>query len=801
MLKNYLRIAFRNLARDKATTLINLSGLALGITSCLILFLLIDYHSGFDQYHSKKDRIYRIVTESDGNTERNYTAGVPAVLPDAFRNDFPEAEAVTFLSYRSGSLVTIPKQQGEPAKYEEKKGVTYAEPDFFRIFDRNILIGDGVKGLADPQTAVISKRLALKYFGKEDVMGEAVKFDNLEYKITAVMEDFPSNTDFPFDLMLSMSTIKKANEENGWNSINSDEQCYFILNEKIKISDVESRMGAFHKKYHDEENRSNQAFVIQPLREIHFDDRFGNFNYNTISRQMLMSLTVIALFLIITACINFINLTTAESVKRSREVGVRKALGSSRKQLILQFLGETSMITLIAVIASLVLTVGTLRFLNPFLELDLSLNLTTNVGLWIFLLTVAAIVAFLSGFYPSWVVSGFRVTQALKNQVSMRNSSGLNLRRALVVLQFFISQFFIIGTIVLISQMNYFRNKSLGFRKDAIVSVPIPEREKPGGVDGTSKMRVLREEVAALSGVEMASLSSTPPSSGSTSNTNFSMEGSEEDYRTQVKLIDGNYLSLYGLELVAGKNILDLDTARGFLVNERLASIAGFKNPEDIIGKNIKIWGRVLPVAGVVRNFHTVSLRSPIEPTILFNRIRSYETLSIKLTTLQAQDAISQIQKKWEATYPQFIFSYKFLDDEIEEFYESENKMSVLLSIFTFMAIFIGCLGLLGLTTFMANQKTKEIGVRKVMGASVGSIVMLFSKEFIFLIGFGFLLAGPVAWFVMNEWLNEFAYKITIGPSVFILGIGVTMLIALGTVGYRSFKAAVVNPADSLRSE
>src|SRR6185295_9685182 len=287
----------------------------------------------------------------------------------------------------------------------------------------------------------------------------------------------------------------------------------------------------------------------------------------------------------------------------------------------------------------------------------------------------------------------------------------------------------------------------------AIITIPIPEREEPGGVDGASKMRVLREEVARLSGVEMTSLSSTPPSSGSTSNTNFSMEGSDQDYRTQVKLIDGNYLKLFDLELVAGKNILDMDTAHGFLVNERLASIAGFPNPEEIIGKRIKMWGKVLPVEGVVKNFHTMSLREPIEATILFNRVRSFETLSVRLTATRAQDAISQIQKKWEATYPAFIFSYQFLDEEIAEFYESENKMSVLLSIFTFMAIFIGCLGLFGLTTFMANQKTKEIGVRKVMGASVGSIVMLFSREFIVLIAVGFLLAGPVSYYVMNEWL------------------------------------------------
>lgn len=316
-----------------------------------------------------------------------------------------------------------------------------------------------------------------------------------------------------------------------------------------------------------------------------------------------------------------------------------------------------------------------------------------------------------------------------------------------------------------------------------------------------SKMRTLRDETTRLAGVEMASLCNNPPSSGSVSGTDFQIEGKDDRFGTQVKLVDSHYLDLFGLTLVAGNNLADLDTAQGFIVNEKLSSMVGYTNPNDIIGKRIKMWGKNLPVVGVVKNFHTVSLEDPIEATIMLNRIRNYQTLSLKLNPATLQESIKQVQQKWEAAYPDFIFSYEFMDVQIKEFYEQEEKMSIMLTLFTCLAIFIGCLGLFGLATFMANQKTKEVGVRKVLGASVESIIVMFSKEYARLIVLGFLLAAPIAWFVMNKWLDKFAYKIEIGPSIFIAGLGITALIAVLTVGYKSFAAATANPVKSLRSE
>lgn len=804
MLKNYIKTAIRTLLRQRGTTLINISGLTIGIAASFILFILIQFHYSFDKFQSNYDRIYRIVTTSDGNTGSFHTPGIPTPLPPAFKLDFPEAEEVLFTQYQSGALILIPQESGENKKYQEGQGVVFTDPAVFKIFDRQVLVGDALKGLDEPNEAVISVSLAKKYFDKEDAVGEVIKFDNKEFKISAVVADPPRNTDLPFTLYLSYETIRKQNEEKGWGGIWSDEQCYFLLKEGESVAQLESRMDDFYKKHNPNENYDNQRFVIQPLSDIHFDERYGNYNYDVVPRVALLALGVVGLLLIITASINFVNLTTAESIKRSKEVGIRKTLGSSRKQLIFQFLGETSIVTFLAILVGFGIAQIGLTFLNPFLELNLTLNPLENFSFIIYVVTLFAGVSLFSGLYPAFVISGFKPASALKNSMGNKNSSGFLLRKGLVVAQFFISQFLIIGTIILITQMNYFKDKDLGFQREAIVTLPIPEREDPTkDSTTTSKMRTLADRISKLSGIEKYSLSNTAPSSGSVSGTGFLFEGQTDDQRkdTQLKLVDGNYIDLYGLKLIAGENIGDLDTARGYVVNRRLTEIAGLTNPTEIIGKRMRVWGRTLPVVGVVEDFHTTSLESEIEPTVLMNRITNYRTLSLKVNLQSFQNTLPQVQSMWEETYSEHLFSYEFLDESIRGFYDGQERTSIMLTIFTSIAIFIGCLGLFGLATFMINQKNKEIGVRKVLGASVEGIVFLFSKEYIKLIMIGFLLAAPFAWFVMREWLNSFAYRIDMSGWIFLAGLGVTLLVAIFTVGYRSLKAATANPVKSLRYE
>ena len=802
MIKNYFVTAVRNILRQKNTATINVAGLTLGIASALILIFLVGYHFSFDTFHSRKDRIYRVVTESNGNNGKDYSAGIPSVLPEAFGVDFPEAENVTFISYRAGGLVTIVREGGVPTKFEEPRGIAYTQPDFFKIFDRDILIGSAEKGLDEPNEAILSRSWAIKYFGREDAVGQVLRYDNRDYRVAAIMEDAPVNTDVPLSLMLSYVTVKKELDEHGWHSIWSDEHCYFTLKEGESLQAMESRMPAFVKKYLGDDNPSNMTYAFQPLKEVHFDDRYGNFNYNTVSRQTLFMMAVLAIFLLVTACINFVNLSTAEAIKRSKEVAIRKSLGSSRQQLIRQFLGETFLTTLTSTILALGLVELSLGFLNSYLNVSVTLSLSDPLILTV-LIGIVVITSLLSGLYPAFIVSSYQPALALKNKAGDRQSSSFVLRRMLVVFQFFISQFLIIGTIIFVSQMNFFQNKDLGFRKDAILTVPIPVNEEGPQADTSrmSRMRTLRQQIEGLSNVEIASLCNTPPSSGSVSGTRFALEGDERFFETQVKTVDANYIPLFGLQLSGGRNLEDLDTARGFVVNEKLAAMAGFNPPADIIGKRITMWRKTLPVVGVVRDFHTVSLHSPIEPTILLNRIRSYRSLSVGIRPENMQGAISEIKRLWESAYPEYVFSYEFLDESVREFYENERRTSGLLSVFTGLAIFIGCLGLFGLASFMANQKAKEIGIRKVLGASVENILLLFSKEFVVLIVIGFVLAAPVSWTVMRSYLSEFTYRISIEPWMFLGGLLMTLLVAMLTVGYRSARAAIVNPVNSLRSE
>ncbi|WP_276374836.1 ABC transporter permease [Chryseolinea sp. H1M3-3] len=797
MFKNFLKTILRSLLREKGNTLINIAGLTLGITGSLVLFLIIKEGNSFDKYHSKKDRIYRIISKSNGNDGTNFTQAIPPPLPEAFKDEFNETEEVVFMSYRRGSLITIPQHDGDVKKYEEPKGVVFTEPTFFKIFDRKIIAGTAEKGLDDPNEAIISKAFARKYFQTENVLGKTVVHDNIEYKITAVMEDFPSNTDLPFELMLSYNTIRKSYEERGWHNLADTDNCYFLLKENSTIAQVEQKIPQFATKYFGDGDRNPTAktFVIQPLSSIHSDMRGGNYN-TRMPKEAFYVFSIIAIFLIVTACINFINLTTAEAIKKTKEVGIRKILGGTRSQLILQFLGEAFIVTCIAASISLGAAQVFLVFINTLLESSLTLNLLEDVTLWLFLIILISAITLFSGLYPAFVVSGFKPVSALKTQLNNKNSSGYMLRRSLVVLQFFISQFFIIGTLVLSKQLNFFQQQDVGFNKDAIIVVPIPRSEE---ASGPNKMRSLKNELLRLPRVEKASLNYAPPSFRAVKSSSITVNG--EPMEVQVKEVDGDYIDLYSIDIIAGAKLGDIDSVTAAVVNEKFVQQAGFKSNDDILGKEFDFWGNNLPIKGVVKNFNTTSLERAIEPVVLLNNINEYQSLSIKINPVDMQGTIDEVKSRWEEAYPEYIFKYEFLDEQIQNLYKGERRISTLLTIFSSIAIIIGCLGLFGLVSFMANQKVKEIGVRKVLGASVESILILFSKEFVKLILIGFLLAAPIAGILMHKLLQEFAYKITIGPSIFLSGIGITLLIAFITVGYRSAKAAMANPAESLRSE
>lgn len=797
MLKNYFKTAIRNLLKERSTSLINIAGLSFGITSCLILFLILKDGASYDQYHTHYKRIYRVVSKSKDNGRDTYTQGIPPALPEAFKNDFREAEEVVFTSYRRGSMVAVEQTDGTFKKYEEPTGLVITQPAFFKVFDRNMIIGDAQKGLDDPNEAIISRKWALRYFGKIDAVGEVIRYEDNDYKITAVMDDYPSTTDLPFELMLSYSTVKKAFDDKGWGNVSDSDNCYFLLKEGESIDKMRSQIASFRKKYlGNDDHAGEKTFILQPLKDVHTDTRFGNYN-KKMPPEAKIGLTVIGVFLMIMACINFINLTTAEAMKRTKEVGVRKVLGSSQLQLIIKFVGETFIITFIAMLASLCFTELALRSVNSFLDISLSLDLHDSY-LWLFLILLLALVSILSGLYPAIVAARFKPAQVLKGQLRITDHSRFSFRRGMVATQFFISQLFIIGAIVLVRQMDFMEEQYPGFRKDAIISVPIPVREELSPV---SRMRTLKNEILRLEGVEEASLNNSPPQSAGVVSTGFRIVEKNEELSTQVKLVDGDYISLFDIELLSGEPLNDLDTMGGFVVNEKFVKTAGYENNEAIIGKMIDFWGKQFPVKGVVKDYNTRSLTKPMEPVIMVNDRKGYANLSIRLKPVNMQASILAVQKLWETAYPEHMFKYSFLDQQMSQLYRGERKMSTLITTFAFVAVFIGCLGLFGLVSFMANQKSKEIGIRKVLGASVGNIVLLFSREFSKLIAIGFVLAVPISAFFLDKILQEFAYRIHPGPFIFLGSLAITFFIAMATVGLRAFKAASVNPVRSLRSE
>ena len=771
----------------------------LGVTSCIIIFLILKDGASYDKHHLNFNRIYRVVSQSKENGRVTFTQGIPPALPEAFRNDFHGAENVVFTSYRRSSMITVEQLDGTFKKYDEPKGLVITEPSFFKVFDRKMVIGDAEKSIDEPNEAIISHKWAVKYFqGDENAVGKIIRYEDQDYSIRGVMEDYPSTTDFPFDLMLSYITTKPSFDAAGWGSVSDNDNCYFLLKEGEDIRRLESLLPGFVSKYNGkgDENTGEETFLIQPLSQIHTDTRFGNYN-KRMPLAAKISLTVIGVFLMVMACINFINLTTAEAVRRTKEVGIRKALGSSRGQLILKFTGETFVVTAVSVLLSLGMVQLLLLPINSFMDMLLVMNFGA-FRMWLFLILITIAVALLSGIYPAFVISRFKPVDVLKGQLNMKDGSGFNLRRSLVVMQFFISQLFLIGTIVVFEQMDFMEGQDLGFRKDAIVTVPVPESDDAAA---KTKMRAFKNEVLRLSGAEVASLNYSPPSSAGVLSSGFKVLEKGEELSTQVKQVDGDYLELFDIKLLAGDKLADVDTMAGFVVNEKLVQIAGYTKNEDIIGKEIEFWGKRLPVIGVVKDFNTRSLSKPMEPVILMNGIGGYVNLSIQLNTKDIQETIGQIQTIWETAYPEYIFKYEFLDQQVDNLYRGERKMSQLITVFSLVAIFIGCLGLFGLISFMANQKTKEVGIRKVLGASVESIVFLFSKEFIKLIVIGFVLAAPVGALVMNEYLKEFAYRIDLDPLIFIAALCFTFLIAIATVGFKSFRAAAADPVKSLRSE
>lgn len=798
MLENYFKTAVRNFLRHRSNSVINIAGLMVGFAAFFLIFLVIKYEESFDNFHHDTNNIYRIVRNGTNINAREYRAGVPFPVTQTLRTEAPQLKNAAAIYCGYNVQVDVTAANGSVLKKFKEPKVFVAETQFFRIFNFPLAEGNMATALNEPNTVLLTKDIAQKYFGNwKTAIGQTLKVYAINLKVTGILENPPSNTDFPLGVVLSYESLINKSMLKDWESISDYNYCLVQLNNNASAGEFDKLLARFVDK-HIKPVNPNYDLFLQRFDDIHFDGRYGNFNGVTFSRDLILALSLIGWFLLIIACVNFINLTTAQAVNRAREVGVRKVLGSSRAQLVLQFLGETGITVLIAWVCSLLVVFVSTPFINNLLGIHLSENVLFGSAFIGFMIFMVVLVTFLSGFYPAMILSEFKSADVLKSAMVSGSQKGISLRRGLVVFQFVIAQILIIGTLIIVTQMNYFRQADMGFTKKAIINAGIP-----GDSLSRTKFNVLKDELKKLPDIESVSISSFPPSGGGwytdlrlSSNHNVS-----PDMIVSMRPADTAFFNLYNLKLVAGRIYFPSDTMRELVVNETVVKNLGIKNAQSAIGMKVNVDGNVCPIVGVVKDFHVNSLRDAINPVVLTTIKDAYGLTNIKINLSQAQTVIRAMQDIWNSNFPDYVFEYHFLDQSIADYYKQENQLSQLYKIFSGIAIFISCLGLYGLVAFMAVQRKKEIGIRKVLGAPVRDIVVMLSKEFTLLIVVAFIIASPIAWYYMHQWLQQYTYRITIGIWFFAGTISCSLIIAWLTVGYTAIRAAIANPVKSLRTE
>ena len=816
MLTSYVITTFRALKRNWSYSLINVLGLTLGLACCLLLFVTVRYELSFDRHNKNADRIYRMLGVDKTVSDAKPNTGITFPALAALRNDFPDLKhQTTMVSRVRSAVVSIGgKGNADARRFQENDGViAFAEPEYFNLFDYTWEKGSPQTALANPNTVVLSDRIAHKYFGDTNPMGKTIRMENrMDFVVTGIVQAAPATSSMPFDVFLSHASILaygNTSPPTDWSSSYGGAQIYILLpppadGTETSAARMERQLADFVKKYHAPEEAKKLRYMLQPLTDIHFATDIANYAQRSISIEMIWAMVLIGLFILATACINFINLATAQAIRRSREVGVRKVLGSTRGQLIRQFLGETGVLTGISVILAFFVAQMALPYIGELLNLrpdTVQLLDPTVLG---FLGLLSVLTTICAGFYPAMVLSGYQPILALKGKIQATGSTHyFTLRRGLIVGQFAISQLLIIATIIAYSQMSYFRSVDLGYSRETVLTVKLPQNE-------AGQLENLRAQLGSVPGVAALSFGMTTPSSSSNWTTGFRFENEDKDpgYGVVMRPADTAYARTFGLKLLAGRMYQPADSIRELVINETFMKRLGFQEPRQVIGKQMAVAGESVkkPIVGVVKDFNMFSLRERVEPSVLTTQRGNYTTMAIKLSTQRGgSESIHQLLKTvetaWKTTFPEFIFSYEFLDDTLASFYRSEEQLYSLFRLLAGIALFIGCLGLYGVVSFMAETRTKEVGVRKVLGATTAHIFGLFSIDFVRLVLIALVLSSPVAWYLMTQWLQKFEYKIDIEWWMF-AGAGLLAVsIALLTVSFQAIRAALMNPVNSLRSE
>lgn len=793
MIQNYFKIAYRNLKKHWVYSLINISGLAIGLTACFLIFLYVRFELSYDQFHAKKDRIYRLVTDIKTPSEVINTAASSWAFGPNIKADFPEVES--FVRFDNTSMLI---RFGEN-KYQEDR-TYYADSSLFSIFDIKLIAGDPSTALRDPYSVVMSETTARKFFNTSNPIGQTVllRSDNLPAKVTGIVQDPPENSQFKADLFISMSTrtqgINKGIEEQ-WGSFGA--VTFLLLKPGTDKSVLESKFPAFIEARNGKERTQSQmfyTFILEPLKDVYLRSTRGGFESGSIQNVYIFS--IVALFILLIACINFINLTTARSTERAREVGIRKVAGAGGAQLIRQFTSESVLTCIMACILSLGFAYLFLPFFNQMAGKSISPGILSNLN-YVFLLVVTAIsVGLLAGIYPALILSGFKPVLVLKGRFTGGNK-GIILRKGLVVTQFVISITLIIGTLIVYRQTQYMRSRDLGFDKEQMLIVDT--KNDPAKF-------AFKQALADLSSIQSTSLASSIPG-GDNSGAYSEIQNKQGDFQIanlDVYFVDYDYIPQYNMTMVAGRAFskdFGTDTTQAMVINETAVKLFGYASPEEAVGRKFKQWGRQGEIIGVVKDFHFTSLQQKIKPLTMRIEPGRFDMISAKVSAAGLPQTIASVEELWKKIIPNRPFSYYFLNEFFDRQYRSEERFGKLFFNFAILAIFISCLGLLGLASYSTLQRTREVGIRKIVGASVFTIVRLLSLDFIKLVFIAIFIAGPLAWYGMNKWLLAFEYRMTIGWSVFVLAGLLALFIAVITVSVQAILAARANPIRSLRIE
>jgi putative ABC transport system permease protein len=797
MFKNYLKVAFRNLKKNKGISFINVAGLSIGITSCILIFLYIQTQLSYDKQNTKFDRIFRVLTIDKALGVSSNMVGItlPALGP-AMKNEFPQVKEEVRISRSGKNLI----EYNQKSLYT--KDLIYAEPSIFKVFDLDLVKGNKSTLLTKPNTAVLTEEMSGKIFGNENPVGKSFKVDNnTNIEVVGVLKNIPKTSHLAMDVVISLLPAAKDTNQinylNSWNNISMS--TYVLLDDPESEKSVESKLEPLIRK-----NNVGKNFnvTLQPLKDVHLkssDILYDDANQDKGDIGYIYSLFAVALFIILIAAFNFMNLSTARSVNRAKEVGLRKVVGAVRSQLIFQYLGESVLLSFLSLFIAFILV----ECFAPLINLPIRGSYTAYfIEHPVFisgLVLGTLILGLLSGVYPAFILSKFRPASVLKGSAQNKKSGNL-FRRVLVVVQFTASIGMIISTYIVYEQLNYIRSKNIGYSREQVMSLDLNDQQLQ------KNSNLLENEIQKLSSVESVSLSSNLPGRGF-NRTGIQPEGysSKDDiWIVSIMSADEKFLHNMKMDIAEGRNFslkFPADLKESVIINQAAAKALKWKDPLNkkfSFGANSK---NQLKVIGVVKDFNFASMRHQIEPLLIVNQPAANNILSIRIKKGKIRDAIKSIEETWKKINPDRPFEFSFLDDEFEQLYKTESSFSSLISGFTFLAIFVACLGLFGLASFMAEQRTKEIGIRKVLGASVPGILYIMSKQFIILIALANLIAWPLAFYFMNDWLEDFAYRINIGIMTFIIAGVLTLLIALLTISYQAIKAASANPVKSLRYE